>query len=107
MKDDEIHHLLSRHPARLRLASSFDREVWSRIEAENTRTLDSLLMELFKCALSHFARPVTAACTLILFSLTGIGMGWNWHRRVLDARAELSYKQAINPFYHAGWGAGR
>jgi hypothetical protein len=57
MNDDELHRLLRQHPARVPLAASFDREVWSRIEAESTRTLGSLVAELFERTLAHFARP--------------------------------------------------
>jgi AcrR family transcriptional regulator len=107
MNDDELHRLLRQHPARVPLAASFDREVWSRIEAESTRTLGSLVAELFERTLAHFARPLTAAVTLAVFTLSGLGIGWSWHRHDMDERAALAYQQAINPLYRAGWEAGR
>lgn len=107
MNDDELHRLLRQHPARAQLASSFDREVWSRIEAESTRTLGSLLADFTGRALALLARPSAAAATLVVFAVNGFGFGWYAHQKELESRAAVAYQQAVNPLYRAGWEAGR
>ena len=48
MNDEELHRLLRQHPARLPLPSAFEREVWSRIEADEVRSVPSILAELLR-----------------------------------------------------------
>lgn len=107
MNDDELHRLLRQHPAQVPLATSFDREVWSRIEAESTRTLGSLLADWLERTLGLFARPLAAAVTLTLFATGGLALGWQWHRHDMEAHFAVAYQQAINPLYRAGEEAGR
>jgi hypothetical protein len=107
MNDDELHRLLRQHPAQVPLATSFDREVWSRIEAESTRTLSSLFSELFERTLAHFARPLTATVTLAVFAVSGLGLGWQWHRQDMEERSALAYQQAINPLFRMETEVGR
>jgi D-lyxose ketol-isomerase len=103
MNDDQLQRLLREHPAQVPLTASFDREVWSRIEAESTRSFGSLFAELLTC----FGRPRTAAMTIILFAVTGLGLGLQKHRQDMQERSILAYQQAINPLFRGEMEVGR
>lgn len=107
MNDDSLHRLLRQYPARAQLDSSFDREVWSRIEAESTRTFGHQLNEMVDRFFSLVTRPLAAAITFAVFALGGLVLGWQWHQKDMNERAAIAYQQAINPLYRAELEVGR
>jgi hypothetical protein len=67
MNDEELHRLLRQHPASLPLPSAFEREVWSRIEADEVRSVPSILAELLSRLLTSLSRPAVAFATILTF----------------------------------------
>lgn len=97
MNDDELHQLLRQHPARISVPRDFQRDVWARIEGEQTRSLPALLSELIHRLLASLARPAPAFATLLLFASAGLGLGWMQHDRETRNDTALAYQQAVNP----------
>ena len=97
MNDDELHQLLRQHPARITVPRDFQREVWARIEGEQTLSVGSLLGELIQRLLASLARPAPALATLLLFAFAGLGLGWVQHERETKDDAAIVYQQAVNP----------
>jgi hypothetical protein len=62
MNDEELHRLLRQHPASLPLPSAFEREVWSRIEADEVRSVPSILAELVRRLLIISRPPCGGFC---------------------------------------------
>jgi len=101
MNDDELHQLLRQHPARLSLPSAFEREVWSRIEADEGRSMFSLLGEFFQRLLTSLGRPAVAFATIAIFGTTGAGMSVVMLKMDSTKRGGLSYLETVNPLVRA------
>ncbi len=97
MNDDQLHQLLRQHPAKVSVPRAFEREVWSRIEAEQAHSLPTLFSELITRLLATLARPAPAFATVLLFASAGLGLGWAQHRSEIVERSALAYQQAVNP----------
>jgi len=97
MNDDQLHQLLRQHPARISVPRDFLRDVWARIEGEQTRSVPALLGELVYRLLASLARPAPAVATLLLFASVGLGLGWMQHDHATKIDAALVYQQAVNP----------
>lgn len=98
MNDDQLHQLLRASPARASLPSSFNREVWARIESEESPSLISALSQLWQASLGMLSRPVAAFAVVTFCMLLGGGFGWASQRDASNARSELAYAASINPF---------
>lgn len=101
MNDDELYQLLRQHPARLPLPSAFEREVWSRIEADEGRSVPSLLAELVRRTLTSLGRPAVAFATIAVFGLLGAGTAVLMLRADNSERGELAYLETVNPLVRA------
>ncbi len=101
MNDDELHQLLRQHPARLPLPSAFEREVWSRIEADEGRSMFSLLGEFFQRLLTSLGRPAVAFATIAIFGIVGAGTAVVMLRAEDSERGELAYLETVNPLVRA------
>lgn len=97
MNDDELHQLLRQHPAQISVPRDFQREVWARIEGEQTRSVPALLGELVHRLLASLARPAPALATLLLFASAGLGLGWVQHEHETKDDTALAYQQMVNP----------
>jgi hexokinase len=101
MNDEELHRLLRQHPAKLTLPTAFEREVWSRIEADEERSMTSLLAELARRLLTSLARPAVALAIIALFGAAGAGMGVVMIKTAERKSGELAYLETINPLVRA------
>ena len=101
MNDEELHRLLRQHPVTISLPSSFDREVWARIEAEDEPSAVHLLMQLLRRVFGQLSRPAYASATFLIFAVGGLGLGWKLHRVEAINTAAFAYQQAINPLLRA------
>lgn len=101
MNDEELHRLLRQHPAKLTLPTAFEREVWSRIEADEERSMTSLLAELVRRLLTSLTRPAIASATIALFGAVGAGTGVVMLRQPDNAQGELAYLETVNPLVRA------
>jgi hypothetical protein len=97
MNDEELHRLLRQHPASLPLPSAFEREVWSRIEADEVRSVPSILAELLKRLLTSLSRPAVAFATILLFGAVGAVSGVTMIKRTESRHGELAYLETVNP----------
>ena len=98
MNDDQLHQFLRESPAPVSLPASFNREVWARIEAEESTSLRAALSQFCHALLGALARPVPAFATIAVCMLVGGGFGWVQHREAFRTQGELAYVQSINPF---------
>lgn len=101
MNDEELHRLLRQHPAKLTLPTAFEREVWSRIEADEEHSMTSLLAELVRRLLTSLARPAVAFATIALFGATGAGTGVVMLKSAEHESGELAYLETVNPLMRA------
>ena len=101
MNDEELHRLLRQHPARLPLPSAFEREVWSRIEADEVRSVPSILAELLRRLLISLGRPAVAFATIALFGAAGAGTGVVMLKKSQTEGGELAYLETVNPLVRA------
>jgi hypothetical protein len=97
MNDEELHRLLRQHPTKLSLPTAFEREVWSRIEADDQRSMASLLAELVRRMLTSLGRPAVAFATIAIFGAAGAGTGVAMLRQSETERGELAYLETVNP----------
>ncbi len=97
MNDEELHRLLRQHPARLPLPSALEREVWSRIEADEVRSVPSILAELLRRLLTSLSRPAVAFATILLFGAVGAVSGVTLTKSTESRHGELAYLKTINP----------
>jgi hypothetical protein len=86
MNDEELHRLLRQHPASLPLPSAFEREVWSRIEADEVRSVPSMLAELLRRLLTSLSRPAVAFATIALFGAVRCRNGCGDAQKVTNRR---------------------
>lgn len=96
MKDSELDQLLRAVNASVVPPASFERDVWSRIEAtESSRGLFRVNLERF---FGFFALPSVAAATCAAMVMAGVWLG-------LDSQGsspvgDVAYLQSISPFAH-------
>ena len=96
MNDDQLHHLLRRTPAQVKLPASFGREVWARIEAEASLTFRNCISRLAQSLFATLARPLPASLTIAAFIALGAWLG-GWGQAKNAAAAEMAYVQSIHP----------
>ena len=101
MNDDELHRLLRQHPASLSLPTAFEREVWSRIEADDVRSFSSILSELLSRVLTSLSRPAMAFATFVIFGAAGAATGMARLESSDSKRGELAYLETVNPLVRA------
>jgi hypothetical protein len=97
MNDTELNQMLHSWKAEANLPSSFQRDVWQRIEAAASRPAPARWLERF---LNWIARPLpaTAACALALaIGITAGGMAGGPHGKA----AAVAYADSINPLVKA------
>ncbi len=96
MNDDQLHHLLRRTPAQVKLPASFGREVWARIEAEASLTFRHCISRLAQSLFATLARPLPASLTIAAFIALGAWLG-SWGQAENAAAAEMAYVESIHP----------
>lgn len=96
MNDDQLHHLLRRTPAQVKLPSSFGREVWARIEAEASLTFRQCVSRLAQSLFATLARPLPASLTIAAFIALGAWLG-ACGQVENAAAAETAYVESIHP----------
>lgn len=101
MNDKELHSLLRQHPAKPPLPSGFEREVWSRIEADDVRSMSSLLAELLRRLLTSLSRPAVAFATILLFGAVGAVTGVAMLKSTESEHGEQAYLRTVNPLVRA------
>lgn len=101
MNDEELHRLLRQHPFSLPLPSAFEREVWSRIEADDLRSLSSILAELLRRMLTPLSRPAMAFATILLFGAVGAMTGAAMVKSTQSSQGESAYLETVNPLVRA------
>ncbi len=92
MNDDQLHRLLSRHPAQIRLPESFCRSVWARIAAAESAARNRRAGGAF---LTWLARPLPAALLVALV----LALGWalcSWLYQMGQAADEKSDIRSIS-----------
>jgi hypothetical protein len=97
MNDEVLHRLLRQHPAKISLPAAYDREVWSRIESDEQRSLKSLLNDLATRLFATLGRPAVAFATIALFGAVGAGAGVVMFKQRERSAGELAYLETINP----------
>lgn len=93
MNDTELNQMLHSWKAEANLPSSFQRDVWQRIEVAGSRPASARWLELF---LNWIARPLpaTAVCALALaIGITAGGMAGG----PASKTAAVAYADSINP----------
>ena len=98
MNDHELDQLLRATSAPLDAPAGFQREVWSRIEAEETSGLRDGLRQLLERTLAFFAQPKIAVATCAAMVVIGTWLGMQSPQA--QATGELAYVQAVSPFAH-------
>lgn len=101
MNDDQLHHLLRQAPPDTRVPDSFGREVWARIEAEDSLTPAVCLRRLADGFFAWLARPMPAIATIASCILLGVFFGASAGKTDLSsadtASDEMAYVRSINP----------
>lgn len=104
MNDDQLYRLLREAPPEAPVPDSFGREVWARIEAEESLTFAACATRLSERFFAWLARPmpslVTIASCILLGALFGASMGRTDLASADTASNELSYVRSINPLGH-------
>ncbi len=98
MNDDQLHQLMRASPARVSLPSSFNREVWARIESSEPPSLSSAVAQVWRSWITTLSRPAPAFATVALCMLLGGGFGWMSQNGTSGDTGELAYVTSINPF---------
>lgn len=101
MNDEELHRLLRQHPASLPLPSAFEREVWSRVEADDVRSFSSTLSDLLSRVLTSLSRPALAFATFVIFGAVGAVTGVAMLESSESKYGELAYLETVNPLVRA------
>lgn len=96
MNDDQLHHLLRKTPAQVKLPASFCREVWARIEAEASLTFRACISRLAQSLFALLARPLPASLTIASFIAMGALLG-GWGQMENAEAAEMAYVESIHP----------
>ena len=96
MKDNELDQLLRASVTTAFVPATFQREVWARIEAEESMTFGFHLKRLMNGFWDLFAIPKIAVATCSAMILAGTMLGIKSARTELPG--ELSYIQSISPF---------
>jgi|GEM_PF-623789 len=96
MNDDQLHHLLRRTPAQVKIPASFGREVWARIKAEASLTFRTCLSRLTQPLFALLARPLPAGLTIAAFIALGAWLG-GWGQAENAEAAEMAYVESIHP----------
>lgn len=97
MNDEELHRLLLQHPTKISLPITYTREVWSRIELHEQRSMKSLLADLLSRIFTSLARPVVAFATITLFGVLGAGAGLAMIEQPNSTPGEHAYLETVNP----------
>jgi hypothetical protein len=101
--DDELKKKLASWKVQPEVPPDFQRGVWNRIAARESKSSKGLLESLF--AIRWLTLPRLAVCAFVLSSFAGTGLGLiesarantkNW--KTLEAR----YVQSIDPYQHLG-----
>lgn len=98
MNDDQIDRLLQKAPSELPVPRSFEREVWARIESEESLAFPSRVTRLAEAFFGWLARPMPALATLASGVVLGAVFGMTTGPDAGEAaRAELVYVRSISP----------
>ena len=90
MNDAQLHQLLREYPAPVSLPASFNREVWTRIEAVDATSVRAALLQLGHALLSPLSRPAPALAFVAVCMLLGGGFGWIQHRKAFHTQGALA-----------------
>ncbi|MFZ2282085.1 MAG: hypothetical protein WAW39_30095 [Prosthecobacter sp.] len=97
MNDDQLHRLLRRYPAQIRLPKSFSRSVYARITAaESSRPRSTGLRRAGGALFTRLLRLLTAALLLALVLALGWGLS-SWLFRVGQTADEKKEIRSITP----------
>lgn len=96
MNDDELHRVLRQAPARVQLPNSFGREVWSRIEAEESLSFCTCIKRMCQSFFTVLARPGFALAAIASSMLLGLCLGLSTADESSN-EGEWSYVRSIHP----------
>lgn len=98
MIDDPIDRLLKQAPSGLPVPRSFEREVWARIESEESLAFPSCATRWAETFFGWLARPMPALATIALGVVLGAVLGMKTGPDPGEAvRGELVYVRSISP----------
>lgn len=104
MNDDQLHRLLREAPSEVPVPDSFGREVWARIELEDSRSFTGSVRLVLEPFFAWLAKPVPALATVAACLMLGFFFGVSAARTDLrpdgEALNELGYVRSINPLAH-------
>lgn len=103
MNDEELHCVLRQAPARVQLPNSFSREVWSRIEAEESLSFRACITRICQSFFTLLARPGVALAAIASSMLLGLGLGMSTSGGPLS-EGEWSYVRSIHPLLQSHQG---
>jgi len=97
MNDEQLHRFLRDHPAQVQLPGSFSREVWARIEAEESLTVASCIRRVANAVFPWLARPVPATLAIALSLVLGAWLGARSSGGAVREAGALDYVESIHP----------
>lgn len=103
MNDDELHCVLRQAPARVQLPNSFNREVWSRIEAEESLSFHTCITRMCQSFFTLLARPGAALAVIAASMLLGLCLGISTSSEPFS-EGEWSYVRSIHPLLQSHQG---
>lgn len=95
MNDDELHRILCRATARNSLPDTFNREVWHRIEAEESISLGACIRQLCQRFFTLLTRPCPGGAAILASMALGAWLGVQAAEPPLDGAS--AYIRSIDP----------
>jgi hypothetical protein len=101
MNDPDLDKLIRDTTPPLDFSASFQRDVWSRIAAEQAPSLGGRLQQALTDWALWLSRPAIAVTTIMLMLIAGAGLGGMVSARDSDAASKRAYSASINPILAA------
>lgn len=98
MNDDQLHQLLRSVELKPEFPPSFQRNVWARIQLEESLSWKVKLQTTFETFFHWMARPVPAMATVALTIALGASLAFTEENRSKHATAQLAYIESVSPF---------
>jgi hypothetical protein len=101
MNDSDLDKLLRDTTPGLEFPASFQREVWSRVAAEQSRSLSARFQQTLSEWVFALARPAVAVTTIMIMLIAGAGLGGIVSARDSEVALKRAYTASINPILAA------